>query len=238
MHLSKEQNHTVLSRILILSLLNLLPLSMPSGAAGENQQEPGKKDQVQDTTKKAQDSKSPLSGQIKAIDVEAAECLRQMGDCLKKMERAALELMGEATRQDYISVGDPDVIGTMIIPAIPSPSGMLAVGPYLPIRDKFMDYYLDQIGKLIPIYAEYTDSLVMPPQLKERANSTLKQMLPQFEDAKARYMELLALRKDTKTPHNEKIAALSVQIHDDMQSMDKLRKEVFALLKENEKASK
>lgn len=183
-------------------------------------------------------SKAPLAGSVKSIDIEAAESLRQMGDCLKKMQRAALELMGEATRQDYISVGDPDVVGTIIIPAIPSPSGLMATGPYLAVRPKMMDYYLDQIGKLIPVYAEYTDSLVMPPDSKQEATALLEQMLPKFEDAKSRYMELLKLRKDLKHVHNEKIATLAVIVHDDMEAMDKLRREVFKLLKKSESEQK
>lgn len=182
-------------------------------------------------------SGKPIQGSVKTIDVEAAECLRQMGDCLKKMQRASLELMGEATRQDYIAVGDPDVVGTIIIPAIPAPSGMMAVGPYLPIREKWMDYYLLQIGKLIPMYADLTDSLVMPDSAKEEATKLLDQMRPRFEDAKQQYLSLLNMSKDLKNVKNNDVAETSVRLHDDMDKMDKLRKEVFKLLKESEKKS-
>jgi|688.fasta_scaffold665816_2 hypothetical protein len=176
-----------------------------------------------------------LQGSVKATDVEAAEVLRQMGDALHKMERAGLELMGEATRQDYIAVGDPDVIGTLIIPALPSPSGVMAVGPYLPIREKWMDYYLDQIGKLIPIYAELTDSLVMPPEVKAEATKLLDQMQPIFQDARERYIVLLYYAKHLKDVKNDQIAVLAVRLHDDMDKMDKIRKDVFKLLKQSEK---
>lgn len=176
-----------------------------------------------------------IQGSVKATDVEAAEILRQMGDCLHKMKRSSLELMGEATRQDYISVGDPDVIGTMILPAIPSPSGVMGVGPYLKIRQKWMDYYLDQIGKLIPIYAEYTDTLVMPDSVKDEATKMLDQMLPLFDDARQRYIVLLFYSKHLDEFRNDQIATLAVQIHDDMDKMDKIRKDVFNLLKKSEK---
>ena len=176
-----------------------------------------------------------LQGSVKATDVEAGEVLRQMGDALHKMERAGLELMGEATRQDYIAVGDPDVIGTLIIPALPSPSGMMAIGPYLPIREKWMDYYLDQVGKLIPIYAELTDSLVMPPEVRTEATKLLDQMQPIFQDARERYIVLLNYSKHLKDVKNDQIAVLAVRLHDDMDKMDKIRKDVFKLLKQSEK---
>lgn len=178
---------------------------------------------------------SQLQGSVKAIDVEAAECLRQMGDCLKKIERAALELMGEATRQDYIAVGDPDVIGTMIIPAVPSTTGVMAVGPYLPVRKKMWNYYMNQIAELFPIYAEYVDSLVMPESVKAQATTMLEQMRTPFAEAKAHYMELLAMKKKLPKVDNKKVAVLSVKIHDDMDQMEKTRHDVFALLIESEK---
>ena len=181
---------------------------------------------------------APLQGSVKSTDVEAAEKLRQMGDCLKKMERAAVELMGEATRQDYIAVGDPDVIGTMIIPAIPSPTGMMAVGPYLPIRKKMMDYYLDQIGTLIPIYAEYTDGLAMPASTKEQALPLLENMRAPFLDAKKNYDELVSMSKKLPDISNKRVAELSVIVHDDFDSIDKSRRSVFQLLKDAEKAEK
>jgi hypothetical protein len=176
-----------------------------------------------------------LQGNVKALDVEAAEGLRQMGDVLKKIQRASLELMGEATRQDYISVGDPDVVGTIIIPALPDPSGMMAIGPYLPIREKMMDYYLDQIGKLIPIYASLTDGLVLPESTRAQGIALMDTMRPLFEDARTRYMNLLNMSKELKTMKNMTIAKEAVLLHDDMQKIDGIRRSVFKLLKDSEK---
>lgn len=180
-------------------------------------------------------SNTALQGSVKALDVEAAEGLRQMGDALKKMQRASLELMGECTRQNYISVGDPDVVGTIIIPALPDPSGMMAIGPYLPIREKWMDYYLDQIGKLIPIYASLVDGLILPDGVRTQGTAQLDTMRPLFEDARARYLTLLNMSKDLKTMKNMTIAKEAVLLHDDMQKMDGIRKNVFKLLKDSEK---
>lgn len=176
-----------------------------------------------------------LQGSVKALDVEAAEGLRQMGDSLKKMQRASLELMGEATRQDYISVGDPDVVGSIIIPALPDPSGMMAIGPYLPIREKWMDYYLDQIGKLIPIFAAYTDGLQLPPSIRNEGTALLDTIRPLFADAKTRYMNLLNMSKELKTMKNMTIAKEAVLLHDDMQKIDGIRRQVFKLLQNSEK---
>jgi hypothetical protein len=174
-----------------------------------------------------------LKGSVKAVDIEAAECLRQMGDALSKMKRAALELMGESVRQDYISVGDPTVVGTMIIPALPV-QGM-AIGPYLPLRPKWVDYYLDQIGKLLPIYSELTDSLVMPESARTEATALLLRMRPLFEDARESYLALFEMSKDLKQADNHKVGLLAVAIHDDMEKMEKIRLDVFRLLKKTGK---
>lgn len=180
-------------------------------------------------------SKPALQGSVKALDVEAAEGLRQMGDSLKKIQRACLELMGEATRQDYISVGDPDVVGSIIIPALPDPSGMMAIGPYLPIREKWMDYYLDQIAKLMPIYASLTDGLVLPDGVRTQGTAMMDNMRPLFADARTRYMNLLNMSKELKTMKNMTIAKEAVLLHDDFQKIDGIRRDVFKLLKESEK---
>ena len=179
-----------------------------------------------------------LQGSVKASDVEAAEGLRQMGEALKKIQRAALELMAEATRQDYISVGDPDVVGTIIIPALPSPSGMMAIGPYLPIRAKWMDYYLDQIGKLIPMYAELTDGLALPDNVKTQGTTMMDNMRPLFADARVHYTNLYNYSKKIKTTKNMKIAEEAVMLHDDFQKIDAIRRDVFKLLKDSEKPAK
>ncbi|MBX9720366.1 MAG: hypothetical protein K2X81_03130 [Candidatus Obscuribacterales bacterium] len=180
-----------------------------------------------------------LQGGVRSIDLKAADCLRQMGESLKKMERAGLELMGEATRQAYISVGDPDVIGTMIIPAAPISNtginGVMTAGGYLKIRKGWIDYYLDQIGTLIPIYAELTDSLVMPDDSKVEATQYLEQMRPLFLDARKHYDALVKMSKDLKHINNSKVAEYAVIIHDDMDKMDILRKSVFKLLQDSEK---
>lgn len=176
-----------------------------------------------------------LQGSVKALDVEAAEGLRQMGDSLKKMQRASLELMGECTRQNYISVGDPDVVGSIIIPALPDPSGMMAIGPYLPIREKWMDYYLDQIGKLIPIFASLTDGLQLPPGVRTEGTALLDTIRPLFADARTRYMNLLNMSKELKTMKNMTIAKEAVLLHDDMQKIDGIRRQVFKLLQNSEK---
>ncbi len=195
-------------------------------------------DSSREENKSTKASSTKLQGSVKAVDVEAAEVLRNMGDVLKKIERASLELMGEATRQDYISVGDPDVIGTMIIPAIPAPTGMMNIGPYLPIRKDMMDYYMDQMAKLMPIYAKYTDKLIMPEGTKSKATETLEEMRPFFADSKEQYMTLLQMSKHLPDIDNKKVAVLCVKIHDDMDNMDKLRRKVFDLLKEEEEDKK
>lgn len=211
------------------------PMVLASDSGTNTKQATKTGDAPGNSTTQTATSSATLAGSVKSIDVEAAEALRQMGDCLKKIERASLELMGEATRQNYIGVGDPTVVGTIIIPAMPSETGVMAVGPYLPIRKQWFDYYMNQMASLFPIYADYVDALVMPDSTKSQAIALLDQMRQPFADAKARYMELYRYKKQLSKLGNKKVAVLSVQIHDDMGKMEKLRLQVFELLKATEK---
>jgi len=214
---------------------SLVLLASPAVLASESDADTKQAAKTADAPGNSTKSAATLSGSVKSIDVEAAEALRQMGDCLKKIERASLELMGEATRQNYIGVGDPTVVGTIIIPAMPSETGVMAVGPYLPIRKQWFDYYMNQMASLFPIYADYVDALVMPDSTKSQALALLDEMRQPFADAKARYMELYRYKKQLSKLGNKKVAVLSVQIHDDMDKMEKLRLQVFDLLKAAEK---
>lgn len=157
-----------------------------------------------------------------------------MGEALRKIQRAASELASEATRQDYVAVGDPDVVGTIIVPAIPEPSGMMAVGDYLPMRKEWLDYFLNQIGQLIPIYAKETDALVFPDSVKEQAIDSLKTMEPVFEDLKSHYMTLLNLTQP-KEMSNTKVGEEAVMLHDDAKQLNDIRQRVFKLLKDADK---
>lgn len=179
-----------------------------------------------------------LTGSVKTSPVVAAEGLRQMGEALKKIQRAAAELVGEATRQDYISVGDPDVVGSIIIPAIPDPSGMMPIGDYLPMRQGWVDYYLDQIAKLMPLYAAEVDNLALPAGIKSDATALMDQMTPLYEDAKSHYLTLFNMQKALKGTDNIKFGEQAVMLHDDMKKIDELRKKVFAMVKDAEKSSK
>lgn len=172
-----------------------------------------------------------LTGSVKSSAIVAAEALRQMGDALKKIQRAAAELVGEATRQDYITVGDPDVVGSIIIPAIPAPSGIMPIGDYLPMRKPWVDYYLDQIAKLMPLYATEADSIVLPDGIKQDALALMEQMRPLYEDAKTHYLTLFEMQKDLAKTDNIQLGKQAVMLHDDMKKIDDLRKKVFEMVK-------
>ncbi len=180
----------------------------------------------------------PLKGSVKSRAIVAAEGLRQMGAALKKIERAAAGLVGEATRQDYVEVGDPDVVGSIIIPAIPDPSGMMPIGPYLPMRRNWFDFYLDEIAKLIPMYAEEVDALVLPDSIKQDSLNELEQMRPYFQQVRQSYLTLYNMQKDLANASNNKVAEQSVILHDSVIKIDKLRREIFKMLQEAEKREK
>ena len=61
----------------------------------------------------------------------------------------------EMTRQQYATVMEPEVIGLMVIPAMPS----VAFGGYLPPRKKYMDFFSRQSADLLTMALEEGSTL-------------------------------------------------------------------------------
>ena len=102
-----------------------------------------------------------LQGNIQGGATEDLERLHDIGVTVHHLEQMLKGLLYEAQRQDMVVVAEPDVIGPMIIPAIPGPSGMLNMG-YLPPRKKWVDYFMGEIEQLIPMLDHELNSMPRP----------------------------------------------------------------------------
>ncbi|MBC7999757.1 MAG: hypothetical protein IAF58_17520, partial [Leptolyngbya sp.] len=102
-----------------------------------------------------------LQGNIQGGATEDLEHIHDIGVTVHHLEQMLKGLLYEAQRQDMVVVAEPDVIGPMIIPAIPGPSGMLSMG-YLPPRKKWVDYYMGEIEQLIPMLDHELNSMPRP----------------------------------------------------------------------------
>lgn len=103
-----------------------------------------------------------MEGHIEQGIITAEAGLRDLTTSLHHLKRAATDILTEVERQDMVVVGEPDVIGPMIIPAIPNPTGTVSSGQFLPPRKKFIDYFMIQIDHLMPIVEKSSEAVTLP----------------------------------------------------------------------------
>lgn len=65
-------------------------------------------------------------------------------------------------------VSEPDIIGPIVVPAVPTPSGMMPVGDYLPPRKKWLNFYMAEMGQLIPLMQGELASTAIPADKRMR----------------------------------------------------------------------
>lgn len=107
------------------------------------------------------DATSALQGNIQGGAPVVLQGLHDVGVTVHHLQEMLKGLMYEAQRQDMVVVAEPDVIGPIIMPALPNPSGMMNMG-YLPPRKKWVDYFMSQIEEIIPLLDHEINSLPRP----------------------------------------------------------------------------
>jgi hypothetical protein len=119
----------------------LLPYGAASVAAGNDLPvKPGIKGRVEKSDVGDSNAIVPTN-QIRSQE-ELALALKAAANSTRPLESALDNVVSEVTRQQYVSVGQPNVVGTMVIPARP---GMIPIGDYLPPREQYMTIYAAQI---------------------------------------------------------------------------------------------
>lgn len=193
----------------------------PSGAGG-NDSANGKPSSSGDAGKASQGASSTESDQAVAKDEE--QQLRRMGEAIKRIKRAAMDLIGECT-QPMQMMGEIDIIGTDVIPIMPMTAEGFG-GQYLPPRPKYVRLHMGQFEDLEPILRDEIKNLSVPPEEKEFAAPLLASMNELMEDIKIHYDRLEASTKGTEYDQllitNEARA-----LHKAAGDIDKLRKKLL-----------
>ncbi|MCC7531934.1 MAG: hypothetical protein IT342_25755, partial [Candidatus Melainabacteria bacterium] len=102
-----------------------------------------------------------LQGNIQGGAPVILQGLHDIAVTVHHLQEMLKGLLYEAQRQDMVVVAEPDVIGPIVMPAIPNPSGMMSMG-YLPPRKKWVDYFMAQIEEIIPMLDHEINSLPRP----------------------------------------------------------------------------
>lgn len=178
-----------------------------------------------------------LEGQIKADSINLETHLKELTNSLHHLKRAAFDIFCETQRQDSVVAVQPDVIGPIILPAIPSPSGVLSMGT-LPPRKNWLDFFMNQVGQLLPMVDSEINSIVMPQEISDQG----KQDLNQIREL-ARGLNPLAVDLDKVTTgpdlKSDDIAKSAVIFQEQVNKIEKVVKDLSKQAKlEEKKAAK
>jgi hypothetical protein len=204
-------------RLLVLfSLASIatLPSQQPSSAAQP------------DTT-----SGANLKGGVEQQALLAESGVRELEETSRYLRRAVIDLIGEVERQDYVTVGSPNMIGSMVIPAMPTPSGQIATGDILPARKKWVDIFMSEISKAVIALTQECSQLVMPAEKQASVAQPLVELKTLIKDIDAHYQNLLLVTKGP-TYENLKVGKETLAIYDDLRPCEEQLKKIYHLLKD------
>lgn len=173
----------------------------------------------------------PLKGAAQRTVLQTAAGIKAIGEGVHKLKRTAEDMIGELQRQDLVVVSEPDVIGPIVLPAIPEPSGMLPIGDYLPPRKKWLDFYMAQMQHLIPCIQDELANTIIPEDKKAETQEPWAKMQSIMQDVESHYQRLQPLTQGPKFD-SDAIGKEALAIYDDIRQLEKLRKQVFHLIKE------
>lgn len=162
---------------------------------------------------------------------------------VKEVEATCHHLLGsvnnvfcEVQRQDSVMVMSPDVIGTMVIPAIPDASGMMSMG-ILPPRKKWLDYFNYQVAQLIDILYKEANAVVLPEDASSQASADWTKIKDLVNQMVPVYNKMKSLSEGPKFD-NMAIATQAQILHNTVKDIEKLRKSVYSELKQVDKTRK
>lgn len=185
---------------------------------------------AQDRVAASQSTGNSLKGGVKTIQLETEAALKEMERVIKHIRFAAHSLINEAVRQEDVVVGEPDVIGPIVIPAIPAPTGTLSVGPNLPMRKRWVDLSMQSLGQLIPFLVADEKSLAMSPDIKNEDAPYWQEISTLTDDMLKHYQDLIPL---TVGPdyNNTDIGKEVLVIYDDISKINKPWKELYKAIR-------
>jgi len=171
------------------------------------------------------DQQKDLQGHVQGEAVALGTGIRDLSKTLHHLKRSAWDIFIEVQRQNMVVVGEPDVIGPIIIPAMPSPSGMIGMGGFLPPRKKFLDYFMSQISDLTKMTQTEITGLVLPDDATDEAKAELKIMTDTLAQLP---QDITALQETTQGPNydNMAIARAAQLMQNHVQDIEKASKKL------------
>lgn len=188
------------------------------------------------TTLNPPSSAASLQGNVQGGAPVVLQGLHDVGTTIHHLQEMLKGLLFEAQRQDMVVVAEPNVIGPMVIPAIPNPTGTMSIG-YLPPRKKWVDYFMSQIEEIIPMLDHEINSLPRPDQ---NDTALLQAYTEMFDAARGFNPPWAELETATKGPEykNKDISFAGSDLWFQIEKFKKLKDKLFKMVKEEAKQKK
>lgn len=162
--------------------------------------------------------------EIKQTNENVQIKLKDLSDSAHHLQKTVHEIIFEITRQEYVNASEPEVVGPIVIPAIPPPTGVIAMGGFFPPRKKYIDFYADQARDLLMMLSEEGASLPDKAEGDEQLNAELSKLKKALEDLR---QENDSLQNTMMGPtyNNLAIGKQAVKVSDQLDQMQKLIKD-------------
>lgn len=181
---------------------------------------------------KSLDAKQKLEGRIEEAAGANVKKLKEFLSSLHQIKRSTYDVFCEVQREDLVVVGEPNVIGPMIVPAIPSGSGLLSTGQFLPVRKKWIDYYMAQIEKLYPMITSELQDLKLRSDVSKKSRKHYVNIVKAYNKLGPVLKDLDKITIGPKYD-NTKIANCASIAQNYVQVMDKESKRLYKELRKD-----
>lgn len=181
-------------------------------------------------------SSGSLKGGVMSVAATAEKEVKEIGDTCHHLSGSINNVFCEVQRQDTVMLSSPDVIGTMVIPAVPDASGLISMGT-LPPRKKWLDYFNYQVASLIDILYKESHAVVLPEDASSQAGSDWAKIKDLVNQMVPVYKKMKDLSEGPKYD-NMAIATQAQMLQNTVKEIDKLRKSVYSELKHEDKTRK
>ncbi|MBX9687805.1 MAG: hypothetical protein K2X27_13950 [Candidatus Obscuribacterales bacterium] len=179
-------------------------------------------------------SSAPLAGGVQKVEL-SLEKLRDIGLDLKEVTMSARHLYDEVSIQPVSMVTEPEVIGRGII--INIPVATQAAGPPAPPNPKRVAVAMNSMGPIITTMQQNADDFVkyhkqidVSDEAQEKLAPLVKKWVEAADNIGGQYKILETL---TKGPNydNANIAKICQNVQQDVYVLDKVRRDVYKIIK-------
>ncbi len=199
----------------LISLISLFLLPIVNAGPALSAQ-PTSLASVQSETIQNQDNKTN--------DESLQLALKNVSASAHHLQQTVHEIIFEITRQEEVVVGQPNVVGSTVIPAIPAPTGAIAVGGYFPPREKYMRHFAQQAHDLLVMLSEESLSLPFGSESDNNLSANLINIKNSLNNLRSQNDELQKLMAGP-TYSNLLIGKQALSMSDELDKLKKLLKD-------------